>query len=70
MDYQIALILEPCSRSRFFSDWCRGSVGYMAIYDIEEVIVKNAFLLFQNLNESKYKKFLGTFQSVLLSVCS
>lgn len=44
MDYQIALTLEPCSRSRFFSDWCRGSVGCMAKYDIEEIMVKKYIL--------------------------
>lgn len=67
MDYQIALILEPCSRSRFFSDWCRGSVGYMAKYDIEEIMVKKPFFMLQNLNEIMYKEksnFLGTFQNV------
>lgn len=55
MDYQIVLVLEPYSRLHLFSDWCCGSVGFMAVHDIEEIIVKKAFLGFQNLNENKYK---------------
>lgn len=54
---RIALVLEHCSRSGFFSDQCCGSVEYMDIYDIE-VILKKTFFMFQNLNENKYKKIV------------
>lgn len=66
MDYQIALLVEPCSRSRFFSDWCSGSVGCMAVHAVKEIIVKKTFFRFHNLDENKYKKksnFLGRYLS-------
>lgn len=49
VDYQIALALKPCSRSRFFSDWCCGSVGQIAIRDVEEIVGKKDILYISRL---------------------